>query len=198
MSEISYATKIAEIKTKLQKAWSEEVISRERYRLLLASDTEPLNAPLSDSELINFERKNGIRLPEDYRQFLKLVGDGGAGPHKGILPLRQRNGDIFPLGSISISNFWCRHNNVIWNWCHLICDGHNFGRLVYTGMTDDTDETYPNVRTEYVLTDLNFRQKNTDFLTWYDRWLDDLLSGKDITSFGLPEELGPSLITFEW
>jgi SMI1 / KNR4 family (SUKH-1) len=39
-----------------------------------------LHAPLPEKELLEFEHCYGVTLPEDYRQFLLLVGNGGAGP----------------------------------------------------------------------------------------------------------------------
>jgi hypothetical protein len=39
--------------------------------------TERLNAPLSESTLVGFERKHSVVLPEDYRHFLREVANGG-------------------------------------------------------------------------------------------------------------------------
>jgi hypothetical protein len=47
-----------------------------------------MNPPIAPGELETFEVLHGIRLPEDYRCFLLEVGDGGAGPAYGVLPLR--------------------------------------------------------------------------------------------------------------
>ena len=37
-----------------------------------------LSPPASDETIREFEQQQGIRLPEEYRDFLMLVGNGGA------------------------------------------------------------------------------------------------------------------------
>lgn len=44
---------------------------------------------LSERTLAAFEADYGVALPEDYRRFLKEVGNGGPGPGYGILPLEK-------------------------------------------------------------------------------------------------------------
>jgi hypothetical protein len=46
-----------------------------------------LNPPLQEADVIAFERLHNIALPNDYRQFLTSVGNGGAGPFYGVFPL---------------------------------------------------------------------------------------------------------------
>lgn len=48
-----------------------------------------LHPRLSERDLASYEKKMGILLPKDYRNFLKYVGNGGAGPLCGILPLAE-------------------------------------------------------------------------------------------------------------
>jgi hypothetical protein len=46
-----------------------------------------LNNPVTETDVSVFELRHNIRLPDDYRHFLTLIGNGGAGPFYGIFPL---------------------------------------------------------------------------------------------------------------
>jgi hypothetical protein len=43
-----------------------------------------LNPTLDESAIQDFEAKHHIRLPKDYRTFLREAGNGGAGPYCGL------------------------------------------------------------------------------------------------------------------
>ncbi|GAA4597944.1 hypothetical protein GCM10023194_74160 [Planotetraspora phitsanulokensis] len=44
---------------------------------------------LAEAEIDPFEAEHGVTLPEAYREFLTVVGDGGAGPHPGMFTLAE-------------------------------------------------------------------------------------------------------------
>ncbi|MEZ6143365.1 MAG: SMI1/KNR4 family protein [Zavarzinella sp.] len=43
-----------------------------------------LNPPLPIQQIQEFEAKYGVKLPEDYREFITEIGNGGAGPYYGV------------------------------------------------------------------------------------------------------------------
>jgi hypothetical protein len=45
--------------------------------------------PIAEAELAALEAEHGIQLPADYRAYLTQVGDGGAGPWQGLLPIHE-------------------------------------------------------------------------------------------------------------
>lgn len=50
-----------------------------------------LRPPLAGTEVSEVEAQCGVRLPEEYRDFLQYVGAGGAGPFYGIFALVKAN-----------------------------------------------------------------------------------------------------------
>ncbi|MSU78001.1 MAG: SMI1/KNR4 family protein [Gemmataceae bacterium] len=95
------------------------------------------------TELIAFERKHGIQLPDDYRQYLTHVANGGAGPSYGITSLeyaaRESTLDLpFPwterteLATNSDFELWDKHPGFL-ELCHLGCGYYYL--LIVNGMT---------------------------------------------------------------
>jgi hypothetical protein len=50
-----------------------------------------LRPPLPGSVIEAFERQYGVALPQDYRYFITVIGDGGAGPFYGVFPFGQHD-----------------------------------------------------------------------------------------------------------
>jgi hypothetical protein len=53
-----------------------------------------LAAPASEEQILKFEEQQGVRLPEEYRDFLLYVGNGGAGPYYGLYGIRALEEDL--------------------------------------------------------------------------------------------------------
>lgn len=162
------------------------------------------NPVLDEQAIVAFERRHNVRLPEDYRAFLLHVGNGGAGPFCGVLPLelwnqsvgdiaarvpRPLKGFLSSLSPLSIrkplqSEWTCDLPPHEWHvfqgaitlghqgstfYTLLIVAGESRGRVVYV----DTNGQPP------------YFVRNTDFLSWYERWLDETLAGKNMFWFGI-------------
>ncbi len=57
-----------------------QVFGSQRHRYLC-------NPPLEETEVAAWEQKYQVQLPKAYRDFIKTIGDGGAGPGYGLFPL---------------------------------------------------------------------------------------------------------------
>ncbi|NGZ76935.1 HEAT repeat domain-containing protein [Saccharibacillus alkalitolerans] len=164
-----------------------------------------LKEPLSPETVEAFERKHGISLPQELTDFLTLVGNGGAGPHYGIYPLEEMEeesarlaepcllrpdftldewrqldarceeqaeeeddqayaaaGERMFQGTLCIGTQGCTYDTV------LVLNGPYRGRIAYI----DRDYQQP------------FFTYEENFLNWYERWLDELLAGYNVDSFG--------------
>src|SRR5688572_19502657 len=68
----------------------EQLRSRDAAFELFGASTHryKFNPPLQPEQVAAFEASHAVRLPEDYRDFILNVGNGGAGPCYGIYPLR--------------------------------------------------------------------------------------------------------------
>jgi len=169
-----------------------------------------LEPRLPEAEVQSFEWTHNIVLPPDYRAFITRIGNGGAGPYYGILPLErwadaplqyfedQRSlppdlisrdsplrdgltgidwvellgGTPRPLrfdpskwhpyqGTITISHLGATYYSL------LVVTGATRGRICSVDLDMQAPKFAP----------------QRGFLDWYEAWLDDTLSGKDIGAF---------------
>jgi hypothetical protein len=134
-----------------------------------------LGPTLSESELAAFESANRIRLPNEYRQFVAMIGNGGAGPFYGLAPLNADGRDLsqpFPVATVMDALADedlerlpddCDEYPGILEVCHQGCAIHCY--LVVNGLAhgtiwDGREKFYP--------TELTFGM-------WYRRWLERAL-----------------------
>lgn len=147
---------------------------------------------LTESNVSAFEQKRGIRIPNDYRAFLLHVGEGGAGPYYGLLPLKRwadlaekQEGSLAVPSPLvpgpSYADDWDQALGIAddpyrgilpiseqgcGGYCALVVSGEARGRVVYVG------DGPP-----YFVWDRSF-------VDWYERWLDELIEGVSVTQFG--------------
>ena len=152
------------------------------------------NPPASLKEVEAFEKKIGVELPEQYRQFLLKVADGGAGPHCGLFSIEEVESwldwsveadktpyltpEIAEQGDFSRQDMtqddWKRGCIPISSqgdiyFTYLMVTGPNRGRVVYV---------------EYEMS-WAFFPKEKDFLSWYMRWLREVGNNYDTSGFAM-------------
>jgi hypothetical protein len=157
-----------------------------------------LGPPLAESEVRAFEDAHGVTLPADFRAFITQAGASGAGPYHGLLPLESwdltlvdhtrapdwlarpccfapdmpRDEDTYAAatkdaiepfqGAIAIVDQGCTY------YAALVVSGPHRGRVMHV----DVNGSVP------------YFVENEDFLSWYERWLDELLWGHEHFWFG--------------
>ena len=160
-----------------------------------------INPPLPLEKITAFENEYGVKLPADYAAFLTLFGNGGAGPYYGIYPLGEHLNefvDDFKAAMKLPCLLYPRMSDEYWNgiiacfddddmsdeeydekinslyggllplgtqgcsYCHaLVLRGEHAGKVVNI----DVDMQKPTFTFE------------DNFLDWYERWLDEIISG---------------------
>lgn len=86
-----------EIKTIKEKL--EKLIKLDKDFSIFGSESHEyiINPKLTEEEIQNFEKKNQITLPDEYREYLKNIGNGGAGPFYGLLELEDNDNNLMDL-----------------------------------------------------------------------------------------------------
>jgi hypothetical protein len=155
--------------------------------------------PLPEAEAAAFEKLHSISLPEDYRQFLLLAGNGGAGPYYGIDPLSQwdywfdQEDDCPALLASPCPFAYEQVINQEWRdylppgreeWfrgsIHICDQGCAFeSRLIVTGTSRGRIFNLD----AHCIKPPHF-VKDANFIDWYERWLDQALTGEPRPWFG--------------
>ena len=154
-----------------------------------------LGPPLSEDEVVAFERRHGVTLPADYRRFLTEIGHGGpgpyggAGPGYGLLPLDGWNEALWVAeDDVLATPFPAEPGRGYRDWWAevglsdddepyrgVLALGHegcgHFSVLVVTGAARGRVCSVP------VHSSPSF-SPDPDFLSWYERWLDAVLAGE--------------------
>ena len=143
-----------------------------------------LNPTVPESEIVAFETLHNLRLPQDYRDFLLHLSNGGVGPPYGIYcfeesirryeegttkmwpgmpecvaPENERidfDWDPFLQGTLPIMTEGCGKS------VHLVLKGEFKGRVVHLDEEMDGGPVFT---------------WDAGFLSWFERWLDEMVAG---------------------
>ena len=167
-----------------------------------------LAAPASEEAIQEFEEQQGIRLPEEYRNFLMFIGNGGAGPYYGLYGLKALKEDLSDSHGAGL--YRVMEEPVIYpkmreeDWDKVANpegrrkgdEPHPYAGVLPIGTQGCTLMTglilAGPYRGQVVYYDEDFcgppffvREKG--FLSWYERWLREVVAGynDEETGFGL-------------
>jgi hypothetical protein len=178
-----------------------------RFQIFGASKHEyKLQPTRTEAELASFESSFGIQLPNDYRDFIKYIGDGGAVPYYGIETLAHtlyNDLDRKDFDDLLDPSIDFPHTEA-WNLEFMSSDGVDldkreeiyFDKKWITGVLRVCDfgcgvsinivvsgQEYGNIWVDDrcndggIYPDHYFGNKDKiDFLTWYELWLDRSLT----------------------
>lgn len=126
------------------------------------------NPKLKESEIEEFEENEGVKLPQGYRDFLKNIGDGGAGPSYGLYSLNEaRNGASFYPPIQDLNN---KTDDEKESPGELLITQNGCGHFTWLKITDQKEEIWHDGRVGGAEPCI----VSTDFLGWYNNWLDFL------------------------
>jgi hypothetical protein len=172
-----------------------------------------LDPPLSEHLIHQFETRYRVTLPNDYRNFLLHMGNGGAGPYYGILPLEEWD-DIFyfenPVLRDQVLAAPCLLTPALereTHWCEQLAGTDWEHRYYETEAWHPYQGTLPICSqgcTYYSVLILNGPERNrvcnidqslqppqfsphANFLDWYEDWLNQLLQRNKLWWFGYPD-----------
>ncbi len=161
-----------------------------------------LSAPAGEAKIQEFEKQYDIRLPEEYRDFLMLAGNGGAGPYYGLYSLEKLSRllldrDIYPVRSEPV--IYPKMSDEDWDKAadpedlreDEVCPYAGILPIGTQGCTFMTGLVLAGpYRGQVVYYDEDFCGKpffvrEKGFLAWYERWLREVIVGYRSVSFGV-------------
>lgn len=134
---------------------------------------------LAEARAAAFEAEHDIVLPVAYRQFLRSIGGSGAAPFYGLIPLERCSllvmdprGEPGPARGFGAASLRAPGSDlflhVIEMGCTDVCVVAVTGPLTGRVLIGNRDGYWgPNVSSA------------TDFLDWYERWLNHMTAGHD-------------------
>ena len=166
-----------------------------------------LGPALSEDELTAFEQEHRVALPEEYRAFLREIGNGGLGPGDGLSPLTggaytgAAEGDLavpFPLSFRSWDGeerfsgepgvLYLATPDEPWASVYLVVTGKDRGLM--WGFGHIHAGWFPQAPTCEGDQAATVDRPPRGFLRWYEDWLDALLSGEHAGEGELAEGAG--------
>lgn len=152
-----------------------------------------LNVPVTEEEVLAFERKHSIRLPECFRSFVMVVGNGGissgnsgAGPGYGIFPLGYEYTEYKFLANKCLLDPDMTTDQ--WKALHRTYGHSAFSGVLPVG-TEGCTYVYAivlngpfkgrvvNLDYNYIVPPI-FTPNTTNFLDYYEGWLDGIINGR--------------------
>jgi hypothetical protein len=155
-----------------------------------ASHRFVLRQPLREAAAARFEQEHGVLLPAGYRAFVTRLGDCGAGPYYGLLPLERWysgiRGDLAsalsrpPLlrpgmpGDVDADAFLGCDADALTDGAITVVDQ---GCTFYSLLIVNGPHRGAVVNIDFDFFGPPYFTQDPDFLSWYERWLDELLWG---------------------
>lgn len=125
-----------------------------------------------DSALSSIESRLGVRLPPQLASFYREVGDGGVGPHYGIVPSRAL--EVKDGKYVFVSEQGCGHRT------YVMADGAGLDNVAFLDLDDE-----------------NFVETTTSFTEFYENWLDAELAAFRMASALIDKGLSAAEISQE-
>jgi len=154
----------------------------DRIQAKLKNRAIQLSPPVAEADVVEFEKSNGLRLPQDYRDFLLCVGRSGLGPPTCGLCGFGETPTSFDLGRIDLSRPFPFTRPWVWEaeaisdeggkaeiCCGIVVLGTDgcgqFWALIVRG---------PETGKIWMLTDVGIQPTvpSMTFTDWYEAWLD--------------------------